>query len=400
MAKLTFKGTTKEILNESNILIIEDDRIQSMMLRQMFENFGFKNIYEADDGQKGWDKTIEIEPDLVILDINMPIMNGFEYCKTVRSHTSLKDITILVQTGLKDLEDKAKIFESGATDYITKPVDFHEVASRSFIHLERALHIKKLESFSTRVRQELQSAKQVLELTLPSIDVIESLRDKYHIDLAAEFKSSNEMGGDLWGLEKLNNHQIAIYCLDFSGHGMDSALNAIRAHSIISTKKDKSLDPSRVLFWLNNVLVGLLPVGNFATMFYGVIDTKKDTLTYATASSTSPVMLYNNSFPPTVLRHEGFPLGAVKNATYETNSIPFKPGDTLILYSDALLEAECNNGELLGEDKLVEMFKVFTNQKNYTSRKSLDVLLKNFYKAHGQDLNDDLTVNVYHRMRK
>jgi len=398
MTHLKFRGATPEVLNESTILIIEDSRVQRMMLRQAFENLGFKNIYEAEDGKKGLYKTLEVKPDLVILDINMPVMDGFKYCQYARYNAELKNMTILVQTGLTDLQHKTKIFESGATDFITKPIDLNEIASRSFVNLERALHVKKLETFTARVSQDLESAKKVLESTLPNSDTINSLKSKYKIDLAAEFKSSNEMGGDLWGLEKLNETQLAIYCIDFAGHGLDSAPNAIRAHSILTTHENKPSKPGDFLVWFNKILTDLLPVGNFATMFYGIIDTKEDILSYATASCPSPVLLYKNSFPAKLLSGAGYPLGATKDATFETESVPFKTGDTLILYSDALLEVEMKNGEILGEDRLVDSFEIFTTQEKFDSKKSLENFLQNFYNEYGNNLKDDLTINVYHRM--
>src|SRR4051812_29083982 len=99
MPKSHLKKIKQEVLEQSIILVIDDDNFQRMFLTHLFENWGFKNIIEAEDGKIGWEKTLEVKPDLVLLDINMPNMNGFDYCKTARSHPDHKDTTIFIQTG-------------------------------------------------------------------------------------------------------------------------------------------------------------------------------------------------------------------------------------------------------------------------------------------------------------
>lgn len=398
MGTQLFKYNNPEMLSESKILIIEDDRAQRMMIRQMYENLGFKHIHEATNGKDGWEKTIELDPDLVLLDIEMPVMNGFEYCKTARNNPEYNNMVILVQTGLTGLGDKAKIFESGANDYVTKPVDFQELASRSFIHIQSVLNIKKMQEFSNRINHDLQSAKEVLELILPKQQSIEQLKEKYKIDLASEFKSSHEMGGDFWGFDEISKTKLAIYCLDFSGHGIDSSLNAIRLHSILKTKETKSHNPAKLMEWLNNMLTQLLPLGSFATMFYGIIDTKSDTLTYATAACPSPVIFYKSSNLPTVLSGVGYPLGATKNATFTNQKVTFKSGDTLILYSDAITEAEVPGEEMFGEERFIKMLKDISEHKYFDSKEYLNIFLNNFYGIYGNNLKDDMTINIYRRM--
>jgi sigma-B regulation protein RsbU (phosphoserine phosphatase) len=388
----------KELLKRSKILIVEDDRILRMLLRNILEDSGFYNIEEATDGKEGWEKTLKIDPDLVILDINMPIMDGFEYCKIARKHPEHKDTIILVQTGITDLEAKAKIFEEGATDYITKPHDFHEIAARTEIHLKNALNLKELNAFNKRVKEELKSATSLIEAALPNEFAIKSISEDYKIDLAAKFESTQEMGGDFWGFIPIDKSNLAVYSIDVSGHGIDSTLSALRIHTLLHANASNFKTPGEVLEWTNNKLAGLFPVGQFATAFYGIINTKKNILEYATAACPSPIIMGSKGGDTNFISGKGFPLGAVKDADFKTLEASFKPSDTLILYSDAITEAINKDGELYGEKRFLELLqKTFAKQKDFSSDEALKETLKHFHSECGEKLTDDLTVNFYYR---
>lgn len=399
MEDLEYIDYDKALLKNSKILIVEDDRTQRLLLKSIFEDFGFKHVEEAENGDQGWKKTLKLDPDLVILDMNMPIMDGFAYCKKAREHPDYKNTIILVQTGLTDLEDKAAIFKVGATDYVTKPLDFHEIAARSFIHLKNASNLKELNTFNARVKHELLAAHNLIEISLPDDRSIKQIKSDYKVDIAAKFESTQEMGGDFWGFHPLSKSQIAIYAIDVSGHGIDSALSALRIHTLIHSNADQFKEPGDALEWLNKKLFKLFPTGQFSTMFYGIIDVENDALMYAVASTTSPIIMYADQKSPKIIPGNGFPLGAIEDATFGTNCVGFKPSDTLVLYSDAIIEAMDSKGEMFGDKRFVELLKEsFGKKSKFTSSNALNEMLKAFYKECGDKLDDDLTVNFYHRL--
>lgn len=399
MKNLIKNSKEDSLLLSSKILIIEDDRSQRLLLRQIFEGLGFVNLQEAENGEEGWNKTREYDPDLVILDMTMPIMDGFAYCKKAREHPEHKNTTILVQTGLTDLHNKAEIFEVGATDYVTKPVDSKEVAARSLVHLNNAFNLKELRTFTERVKNELVAAKNLIEISLPDERAVNKIKNNYNIEVAAKFESTQEMGGDFWGFEPLNKNQLAVYTIDVSGHGIDSALSALRIHTLINANADQFEKPSEILDWLNKQLIKLFPTGQFATMFYGVIDIEKNKLFYSVASTTAPLIYLKDKSSPKIISGSGFPLGAISDAKFVTKSMEFEEGDTLVLYSDAAIEAEDSSGTMFGEERLTALLEdLFYNNQDKPSDYILKEALKSLYKECGKKFEDDLTINFYRRL--
>lgn len=397
----TEKSKGSELLRNSKVLIVDDDRTIRLMLRNIFENCGVKNIEEAVNGEEGWQKTINNNPDLIILDINMPVMDGIQYCKKARKNPNFKETPIIVITGFTDIKTKAKIFESGATDYVSKPLDLMEIVTRSTLHIERILQVRELESYNKRVKQQLFAAGQLLEDLLPSSSKIRDLKSSYNIDLASKFESSDEMGGDFWGFHHLDENRIVIYCYDLSGHGLDSALNAMRLHSVLHTNINKYTDPGEIITWLNKSLLDLLPAGQFSTMFYGIIDIKNNKLEYTTSAVPSFFIIRDNKLPAEKIENKGFPLGALAEASFKTKSIDFNPGDSLLIYSDGLTEAEDKKtGKMLGDGKNFQnMLKYLVKEQKNSSKAALKAMIDQFHNKYGRKLEDDLTVNIYHRIK-
>ncbi len=144
-----------EILN-CNILIIEDDFLSRTVLRGILRKEGFERIYEAENGKDGLSKIEGNPPDIIISDIMMPEMDGLELCRRIHTNpnTIIARIPILVQTGLTHECDKARVFEAGATDYLTKPLEASEVISRCVLHLERSIILRRLQSFNNYLAEE------------------------------------------------------------------------------------------------------------------------------------------------------------------------------------------------------------------------------------------------------
>lgn len=402
----TVQIMTEELLNidyhitkNSKILIIEDDRTHSFFLRKIFEDLGFDNIEEAQNGKEGLDKTIELLPDLVILDLKMPVMDGFEYCKAVGKHPQCKDVTILAQTGDDEIENKNNIFEVGASDYVTKPIDIKEISARSFVHLRNSYNIKQLILYNERVKEELESARNLIELSLPDDRMINKIKSGYNIDIAAKFESAREIGGDFWGMIPLSENELAIYSLDVSGHGVDSALSALRIQTLLDSNVDQFDNPDEVMKWLNDKLIKLFPVFQFATMFYGVIDFNNNELNYSTSSTTSPIIFKNNCSEYKIIDGKGFPLGVTQNADFKCKKIEFDKNDILVLYSDALIEAVMENGEGFGTKRLIDLLnKSFKRGAGKDMSVALNFVLNEFHSQCGSLLEDDLTVNFYKRI--
>ena len=233
---------------------------------------------------------------------------------------------------------------------------------------------------------------------MPNKERIKKLKGKYNLDIAAKFASSKEVGGDFWGAYSINEYTIAVYIIDISGYGLDSALSALRINTLLHANPDVLSDPGKTIKWLNKKLFKLFPIEQFSTMFYGTIDTKNNIFSYSAASSTSPIILRKGGFPAVMLPGQGYPLGVFKEAEFDTYVTEFCEGDSLILYSDALIEARKKCNSMFGEDGLLKTLEdIVSRQKGLSPEKIIEQLLEEFYQDCGRKLDDDLTINIYQR---
>jgi two-component system sensor histidine kinase/response regulator len=111
------------------VLVVDDDPTQRLLARDALEIAGFV-VEEAADGPEGLAKAYVVKPDLVVLDVMMPGLDGFTVCDELRRHAATKEIPILLVTGLNDVVSMRRGFALGATDFITKPVAWETLAMR------------------------------------------------------------------------------------------------------------------------------------------------------------------------------------------------------------------------------------------------------------------------------
>lgn len=387
----------KDIL-DSRILIIEDDYLGRSMIKGIFRRNGFLNIEEAENGKEGLAKVRNFRPDLIILDVIMPEMDGVECCKRIRGDTDIRitNIPIIFQTSLSGVADKTRFFEAGATDYICKPVDPNEITARAVVHLEREVMNRHLRDFKIRMSHELNTARNTQQILIPSDDDIHGMEKHYKMQICGYYQSSSELGGDFWGFKSLSSDELAVYMVDFSGHGVNAALNVFRLHALMQATVSTAQTPSAYLTHLNAILTPLLPTGQFATMFYGVINQKRKILSYASAAAPSPVLFRQKGKEYQVLESTGTVLGALKETSYKMVEMEFNSTDCLMLYSDALVETLNEHGDMLPVEHWADSFQARFKSDNDGCRESFASLLANFRQHCGSQMIDDLSLNMYY----
>lgn len=322
--------------DKPRILVVDDNRVNRQLLNALLDRAGGFVIDNAGDGEEALKAMERAMPDLILLDLMMPKVDGFEFCRRLRATPSMAEIPVLVQSSLSRPEDRAKAFAVGATDYITKPINVGELISRIRIHLENRTLVSSLQRYRKRTEEDLALARRMQERLLPD--------NKRHDSLAGMgivcdslFAPTSELGGDLWGYRRLDNDRVLVYIVDFSGHGVGAALNTFRLHAIIQGMTIGE-DPSHFLSALNRRLCGLLPYGQFATMLAAIIDVEKGICRYASAASTGPMFWGKDAVAPLIGDSAGLPLGLVPTAEYVTHEYDFPPDSRLFLYSDAAVE--------------------------------------------------------------
>lgn len=325
-------------LTQAKVLIVDDNRINRHLLTALLDREGVLCIEHAADGKEALEKLANFPADLILLDLMMPNMDGFEMCRLLREDPRLADIPVLVQSSLNQAEDRGRAFAVGATDYISKPLNAGELIARARIHLENRALLRELDAFHRAAAAELALAWRMQERLLPSAARLKRLRDWRGLSVAARFMPSSELGGDIWDFRDDGPDGVTVFIADFSGHGVGAALNTFRLHAVARQTDLTAASPADFLSKINQKLTGLLPPGQFATMLAGTFDPENDAFIYASAGATKPMVWPPGAADPIIGDSDGLPLGLTADAEYENRILPFAAGARLFLYSDAAIE--------------------------------------------------------------
>jgi adenylate cyclase len=159
------------------ILIVDDTPANLGVVVEGLEDRGFR-VVVAEDGEEGVQRAEFVRPDLILLDVMMPGLSGFEACRRLKALDSTRDIPVMFMTSLTDTESKVTGFGAGGVDYVTKPLEIKEVIARVNTHLSLNAMRKQLEAQNTQLQQEIMERRQAEEALQASRDVIRRQRDE------------------------------------------------------------------------------------------------------------------------------------------------------------------------------------------------------------------------------
>ncbi|MEI6986998.1 MAG: response regulator, partial [Rhodospirillaceae bacterium] len=267
-------------LDGSRVLIVDDNEFNRKSLSLLLSRSGIKIIGFAADGVEGLAMVESFRPDLILLDVAMPNMDGLEMCRLVRANPRNAELPILFQTALDRDEEQVACFSAGGNDFISKPIKPGECMARVRHQLERRKLFKDLTAFHERVQNELRHAHSMQLSLLPERRRLDELGAGYSIDIFSHFETSSELGGDLWSVFALDDDQVGFLIVDFAGHGITAAINTFRLHTLIERIPARGREPAEWLGLLNAVLKDVLPTGQFATAFYCILNKRTDILTF------------------------------------------------------------------------------------------------------------------------
>ncbi len=378
----------KESLASSPILVVDDDEMIRLYLATYLQNAGFENIRFAENGAEALTSIAERLPACVVLDINMPVMDGHQALKKIRASEDLKDLPVLVVTGHDSRDERNEILRAGASNLISKPIDGDILVERVTNLVERELLFAQLSGFHARLSTELSYAAEMQSDLLPTQNQIDYIEAQYGVGLANHSKPSSELGGDSWALEVIDDSRFGLLIVDFSGHGVSAALNTFRLHTVMDRIDAPALSPAEYIEAINAEIAAVMPLGQYCTMLYAVVDIEHNRLTYSGAAAPPPIIGNLNDAKINTGDGSGLPVGIRPRSTYINHIVDFPKGSYLFLYSDALLETELDNDLALETDGIV---KLVERCQNPSAAKSLADLLAIFYEQAPDPLPDDLT---------
>lgn len=373
----------------SRILIVDDTASARLIISTLLQEAGYTDLHMAVNGVEALEAIEQYDPDLVILDIMMPVMDGFEVCINVRQNEDKLYLPILVQTAA-EARERMRAFEVGASDVLSKPIDAAEMLARVKVQLDLKLMRESNEAAHRRMSEELAAAQTLQTTLMPDEAAQAALNDGSPFQIAAHYESSSELSGDLWGVLRVcEKKSIALYTLDFTGHGVVAALNTFRTHAMIQDMQEYWLDPVAMMQELNARLKKILPIGQFCTMTWMVFEVDNAEVKYASAGA--PPILHWDSQANKVhmLETDGLPVGVMTTVDYPLRTFQFHTHDHILQFSDALIESPNTQGDFLPEERVAELFAALAE---LNGTEIIQGILEVFSIGRTRPLHDDLTV--------
>lgn len=388
-------------MNEK-ILIVDDSEDIRILLRRMLKTAGYE-VAEASDGVKALNDVIALSPDLVLLDIVMPGISGFEVCKRLKNMDAIADVPVIFLSAKSDAADKIRGLEIGGSDYITKPFDKGEVLARVLNQLK----IRRLTKELIRTNIDLTDKQKRLDDDLKAAAGIQQslfprkMPDVKNLAIAWRFMPSYMIGGDIFNVFRLDESHVGLYMIDVSGHGVPSALITVSVSQTLNpdsgnvTKRKVAWSPGYEIISPREVLETLdreYPIERFDkyfTIVYLIIDTGTGDLIYSNAAHPAPVIIRSDG-SITALDKGGTIIGMGDMVPFEEERVILQKGDKIVLYTDGIVEYRNNEGEYFGEDRLHEIL-------NGSCKAGTEALLDDILRSvndfgKGTEFQDDITL--------
>ena len=385
------------------ILVVDDEPVNIQVLRNHLELNNYSVVSVA-DGFQALSLLSEQSFSLILLDLMMPRISGYEVCEKVRLNYSQTELPIIMLTAKNQVEDLVKGLHVGANDYLTKPFHKDELLARVRTHLELSAAIKYLNE-AVRIKMELQTAKMVQELLIPKEDPKLDT-----IEVSSFYQSASETGGDWYGYYIFED-ELHVLIGDVSGHGVQAALLTAISYSVFKTLKVYSMREDKDLFknylllleHLNEVIYLTVQDKFHMTFCYNVFNLKTKKLQYASGGH-SPTLLYRKEgfdipangntikrYVRELFERDTF-LGMIQGKTFESYEVPLQVGDVILWYTDGLIENLNSEDESFGRANIKKALKAYA----YLSAEEIkEKLIKEAFAHYGSKKpEDDITLIV------
>jgi len=329
---------------EKTILIVDDDPANIRMVRWILSDK--YTIRAATSGEKALDAVkIEPLPDLILLDVTMPGMDGYKVCSILKASLETRDIPVIFLTGNTEASNETKGFRVGAVDYIHKPFSSSVVKARIHTHLLLRETQQQLTRQLLAINDEMEMARQIQLSILPR--ETPKIRG---LDITSRYVPTSSVAGDFYDFIIVDERHVGILIADVSGHGLPAAMIASMLHAVLVAQTTHAAEPGRVLAGLNQALCGKFR-SHFVTAAYLFVDMEDNSMSYAAAGHPPLLQWQTTGGNISEVSEGGLLLGPFPEATYSVVRLPVKPGGRAILYTDGILEAMNPSQEMFGADR-------------------------------------------------
>ncbi len=372
-----------------SILVIDDDALSRKMLVRALMETGYR-CDESPDGEEAWGKIHQQPPSLLLLDIEMPGLNGADLLRRLRADPDpeIAQTHAIMLTGHGGEDREVASLEAGANDFVTKPINLAVLRAR----IETQLRLRSLRLQLQKQNDELEEWRHNLEQDLAAARLTQQslIPQKPPTipgwDIAACFRPVIEVGGDIYGWLRPSTEQMIFWIADATGHGAAAALLTTLTKLLFHHGMAESDSPAPIMRAVNNDFRATFGRQSFMTAMCVTLDFTRSLVTVVGAGHP-PLLVIRGNGKPELIRSSAPPLGLSEQPDFIETTVELRPGDGFLLYTDGLFGGGGEDRERLTPELLADA----VDAKAPTAEALLKSILRRIMpKGDGTRLPDDL----------
>ncbi|MBN1497979.1 MAG: fused response regulator/phosphatase [Spirochaetes bacterium] len=327
---------------KKKIMVIDDEEPIRRLLSRILSGSGY-DVVMASNGQEALERLENVSVDLIMLDMNMPKMDGLSFLRKVKE-SDITHVPVLMVSGEANPENIVESYKLGVYDFIRKPEQKEVMLKR----VENGLKIGEMINFNEFIRVELLMARKLQKYLFPEPSM-HTDRVKIH----TWSMPLSDIGGDLYDYVIFRDDRIIFFVADVSGHSISASLYTAIVKMVFRNALQKAADPGDLLTIMNRELSGNLPIESFVTAFCGLFDPVKRQLLYSNGGHPKPYCLIDDE----IIQLEGNDsfLGPIVDAKYATHTLDLRKGASVLAYTDGILDLMSDEDKLVGQKMLLDV---------------------------------------------
>jgi sigma-B regulation protein RsbU (phosphoserine phosphatase) len=347
---------------ERALLIVDDNEDNRYTLTRRLQREGYANLTSAADGQQALELLGARPFDLVLLDVMMPGLNGYEVLERMRADNRLRHIPVIMISALDEIESVIRCIELGAEDYLSKPFNPTLLRARVGASLEKKHLRDEIVAVLDQIEGELRAAREVQLGMVPTDFPLPSAAGP--VEIFATLEPARQIGGDLYDFFWGEDGRLYFVIADVSDKGAPAALFMARTKTMIRMVATLSrglagvpLEPDLIIKKVNEELCLDNRQGMFVTVFFGILDPATALVSFCNAGHNPPYIMNGAHGVVALDGPRGKPLGIRSTFAYATGTCKLDPGDCLFLFTDGITEAMDPAGDWFTEERLEETLR-------------------------------------------
>jgi sigma-B regulation protein RsbU (phosphoserine phosphatase) len=345
-----------------SLLIVDDNEDNRYTLTRRLQREGYGNLTTAENGRQALELLQQRPFDLVLLDVMMPGLNGYEVLERMRADNRLRHIPVIMISALDEIDSVIRCIELGAEDYLSKPFNPTLLRARVGASLEKKRLRDDIVDALSRIEGELQAARRI-QLGMVPTEFLVPTADR-PVEVYATLEPARRVGGDLYDFFWGEDGRMYFVVADVSDKGAPAALFMARTKTMIRLVATLyrppgggSMEPHQIMEKVNEGLSLENQEGMFVTVFLGILDPATASLSFCNAGHNLPYLLSAAEGVSVLGGARGKALGIRPTFTYRSETLKLSPGDGLFLYTDGITEALNTAGEMFEDERLRETLR-------------------------------------------